>query len=59
VLVKGGSEDVEIPIDIDPASPPVVAIAIAMTNGPAWDDHMAAVRARSFQLAIERGHIRR
>lgn len=31
---------------------------MAMTNGAAWDEIGAAIRARSYRLAIARGHIR-
>jgi hypothetical protein len=48
--------DVEIVVDLGPGRLP--AIALAMTVGQADLEHAAAMRARSHDLAIARGHLR-
>lgn len=40
-----------------PGSPMIPPIAVAV--GPAWDAHIAQLRTRSYELAVERGHLRR
>jgi hypothetical protein len=42
-----------------PGCPGRRAIAIAMTISPAEQAHQAALRERSWELAIARGHVRR
>jgi hypothetical protein len=54
VSSKKSGRDVEIVINTL-AGP---AIALAMTVGQADLDHQAVMRARSYELAIARGHMR-
>lgn len=63
---RGRSVDVEIPTRVvtqadDGTSvvrPGPTLIAIAMTNGPEWDQHCAALRLRSYHDALRSGRIR-
>lgn len=40
----------------DPREPPM---AIALMGDKAWRDHVDEVRRRSYELSIQRGHLRR